>query len=123
MSASILQFKDRKKAVAIKEQYVMKGYEVVTETDDTIMLERTLLTGAAKWVVAVLFFPIGLLVFLKQKVSLMIDESSLLYTTPTESKEKNHDLYAELTKLDDLRNRGILTEEEFKAKKTKLLSA
>ena len=119
MSASILQFKDRKKAHAMKEQYVMKGYEVVTETDDTIMLEKTLLVGAAKWVVAILFFPIGLLVFLKQKVSLVIDDSSLVYAS---GKESGQDIYAELTKLDDLRNRGILSDEEFKVRKAKLLS-
>ncbi len=33
------------------------------------------------------------------------------------------DAYTELLKLDDLRKRGILTEDEFQAEKTKLLSA
>ena len=32
------------------------------------------------------------------------------------------DLYTELIKLDDLRKRGILTEEEFQAEKKKVLS-
>ena len=32
------------------------------------------------------------------------------------------DLYAQLTKLDDLRKKGILTDEEFQAEKKKILS-
>lgn len=35
--------------------------------------------------------------------------------------EKKPDLYSELTKLDDLKKRGILTEEEFAAQKKRLL--
>jgi hypothetical protein len=35
--------------------------------------------------------------------------------------EKKADLYSELTKLDDLRKRGIITEEEFIAQKKRLL--
>ncbi len=38
-----------------------------------------------------------------------------------ETSEKPSDLYAELLKLDDLRKRGILTEEEFQSQKKKLL--
>ena len=38
-----------------------------------------------------------------------------------EESNKSHDLYAELTKLDDLRKKGILTEEEFQAQKKRLL--
>ena len=36
--------------------------------------------------------------------------------------EKTEDVYAELIKLDDLRAKGIITEEEFEAQKKKLLS-
>ena len=36
---------------------------------------------------------------------------------------KTGDLYTELMKLDDLRKKGILTEEEFEAEKKKLLEA
>lgn len=36
---------------------------------------------------------------------------------------KTKDVYAELTKLDDLRKRGILTEEEFASQKKKLLES
>lgn len=121
MAATILQFKDRKKAHQMREQYVMKGYEVVIDSDDTIMLERTLLVGAAKWVVAILFFPLGLLVFIKQKVSLVIDESQLAYTSQTQTPSQANDLYSQLMKLDDLKKRGLLTEEEFQAHKGKLL--
>lgn len=118
--ASILQFKDRNKALQMREQYVMKGYEVATESDDTIMLERTLLVGAAKWVVAILFFPIGLLVFIKQKVTLMIDDSSLLYPNPQTAKGSG-DRFGDLVKLDDLRKRGIISEAEFNEQKVKIL--
>ena len=38
-----------------------------------------------------------------------------------DTTEKQPDLYAELTKLDDLRKKGILTEEEFQAQKKLLL--
>ncbi len=37
------------------------------------------------------------------------------------SLEKQPDLYAELTKLDDLRKKGLLTEEEFRGQKKLLL--
>ena len=37
------------------------------------------------------------------------------------SEKKQDDVYAELIKLDDLRNRGILTDDEFEAEKRKLL--
>ena len=36
--------------------------------------------------------------------------------------EKTKDIYAELIKLDDLRKKGIINEEEFKDQKTKLLN-
>ena len=41
--------------------------------------------------------------------------------TITEDSESKADLYTELIKLDDLRKRGILTDEEFDAQKKKLL--
>jgi hypothetical protein len=37
-------------------------------------------------------------------------------------KQATDDLYTELTKLDDLRKKGILTDEEFQAQKKKLLN-
>jgi len=37
-------------------------------------------------------------------------------------KQATDDLYAQLTKLDDLRKKGILTDEEFQAEKKKILS-
>jgi hypothetical protein len=40
---------------------------------------------------------------------------------PAPQPEKVSDLYADLLKLDDLRKRGILTEEEFQVQKKKLL--
>jgi hypothetical protein len=40
---------------------------------------------------------------------------------PASQPEKVSDLYADLIKLDELRKRGILTEEEFQAQKKKLL--
>jgi hypothetical protein len=40
----------------------------------------------------------------------------------TSQKTSTDDLYAELTKLDDLRKKGILTDEEFQAQKKKILS-
>ncbi len=36
-------------------------------------------------------------------------------------QSQNNDLYTELTKLDDLRKKGILTEDEYNAQKKKLL--
>ena len=39
----------------------------------------------------------------------------------TDETEKSEDVYAELLKLDDLRERGILTQAEFDAEKKKLL--
>jgi hypothetical protein len=42
-------------------------------------------------------------------------------TTSAEPQEKQPDLYTELTKLDDLRKRGLLTDAEFDAQKKKLL--
>ena len=41
---------------------------------------------------------------------------------PTSIVQSTDDLYAALTKLDDLRKRGILTDDEFQAEKKKILS-
>lgn len=41
--------------------------------------------------------------------------------TQTEASGRPSDLYAELTKLDDLRKRGLLTDAEFEVQKKKLL--
>jgi hypothetical protein len=43
-------------------------------------------------------------------------------TSPTEQATQSSDLYDQLLKLDDLRKRGLLTDEEFNAEKQKLLS-
>ncbi len=40
---------------------------------------------------------------------------------PSEAKNKSQDTYSELLKLDDLRKRGIITDEEFAEQKRKLL--
>lgn len=42
---------------------------------------------------------------------------------PTENDSRSPDLYEQLLKLDELRSRGILTEEEFEAEKKKLLGS
>jgi hypothetical protein len=39
-----------------------------------------------------------------------------------DQSEKSKDIYAELFKLDDLRKKGIITEEEFEAQKKKVLT-
>ena len=49
-------------------------------------------------------------------------EKSALDVTTKDKAEKSSDLYTELLKLDELRKRGILTDEEFEAQKRKLLS-
>jgi hypothetical protein len=41
---------------------------------------------------------------------------------PGKPFQEQNDLYTELMKLDDLRKRGILTDEEFEAQKAKLLA-
>lgn len=41
---------------------------------------------------------------------------------PPREASNSKDLYSELTKLDDLRKRGILSEAEFEAQKKKLLA-
>lgn len=44
------------------------------------------------------------------------------YVPPPTIVQSTDDLYAALTKLDDLRKKGILTDEEFQAEKKKILS-
>lgn len=41
----------------------------------------------------------------------------------TAKEQKSSDLYTELTKLDDLRKRGIITDEEFNSQKKRLLES
>jgi len=50
-----------------------------------------------------------------------IDVSQNVRVTTRDETRKDKDLYAELVKLDDLRKRGILSDKEFEAEKTKLL--
>jgi hypothetical protein len=42
--------------------------------------------------------------------------------SPSPEAAKSKDMYTELLKLDDLRKRGVITESEFEAQKSKLLS-
>jgi len=48
-------------------------------------------------------------------------ENEKLETTPSEESKSPVDVYSELLKLDDLRERGILTDAEFESEKQKLL--
>ncbi|MBK8573770.1 MAG: SHOCT domain-containing protein [Holophagaceae bacterium] len=50
------------------------------------------------------------------------ETTSRTVTTKSENEPKN-DLYNELLKLDDLKKRGIITEEEFQGQKKKLLES
>ena len=54
-------------------------------------------------------------------VQISPDNSSGVTVGPDENDRP--DLYSELMKLDDLRNKGILTDEEFEAQKKKLLES
>src|SRR5208282_3458613 len=49
-------------------------------------------------------------------------EKTSLDANSNGQSEHPKDIYSELIKLDDLRKRGILTQEEFEAQKTKLLN-
>jgi hypothetical protein len=44
-------------------------------------------------------------------------------TAPAPAPPSGNDLFEQLTKLADLRDRGILTDEEFNAQKAKLLGS
>ena len=50
-----------------------------------------------------------------------VNENGKISDETTNSGDKDFDLYTELQKLDDLRQRGILTDEEFQEQKRKLL--
>lgn len=58
---------------------------------------------------------------LVQRADLVIEKSEKISADVRTKEDKAPDLYAELTKLDDLRKRGILTEDEFAVQKKKLL--
>jgi hypothetical protein len=49
-------------------------------------------------------------------------EKSSVDVTTKDNTDRSKDVYAELIKLDDLRKRGILSEDEFQAQKKKLLN-
>lgn len=51
-----------------------------------------------------------------------IDVRQNINVTTKDQSKKEQDLYTELLKLDDLRKKGIITEEEFTAEKAKLLA-
>ena len=61
---------------------------------------------------------------LKKEADVRIETNSdiSLDLKTTEQSEKTKDIYTELIKLDDLRKKGIITEEEFQTQKEKLLS-
>jgi len=61
---------------------------------------------------------------LTPKVKVVIDKNEKL-TSDKKNEDKTKetkDIYSELIKLDDLRERGIITEEEFNARKKKILN-
>jgi hypothetical protein len=121
--AQIHQFKDRAKAQQMREVYAKQGYHLVMDTDETIVLDRSYLTGIVKWFVAIVFFPIGLLGFMRRKVTLMIDEPVKPSQPPmiADGNKGTGDLYSEMLKLDDLKKRGLITDDEFQMQKRKLL--
>ena len=55
------------------------------------------------------------------RADLVIEKTERISADVRTKEDKAHDLYVELTKLDDLRKKGILTEEEFVAQKKRLL--
>jgi hypothetical protein len=113
--ANILQFKDRKKAENCKAQHLQQRYTVDTETDDTIIMSRAWIPGPLGYITAVIFFPIGLVALLRNKVSIVID-------APPEVAARESDNYEALARLFDLKKQGILTEAEYNARKAKLLA-
>lgn len=48
---------------------------------------------------------------------------SVVVNSPSKEQTRSSDVYTELLKLDDLRKKGILTEPEFEAQKTRLLQS
>jgi hypothetical protein len=98
---------------------------------------------AWQWIVAICFFPIGLLAFLAGRNPSTCSGCGYSWTTgtvvtplvvehreirseyvqpPPLRQEPSRDVYAELMKLDELKSKGILTQDEFEAQKKKLLS-
>ncbi|MEY2882234.1 MAG: hypothetical protein RLZZ15_4614 [Verrucomicrobiota bacterium] len=57
------------------------------------------------------------------RADVVIEKTETISTDVRVKEEKAPDLYAELTKLDDLRKRGILTEAEFTSQKKRLLES
>ena len=55
------------------------------------------------------------------RADLVIEKTEKISADVRTKEDKAPDLYLELTKLDDLKKRGILTEEEFNAQKKRLL--
>lgn len=55
------------------------------------------------------------------RADVVIEKTEKVTADVTTKEEKTPDLYTELTKLDDLRKKGILTDAEFEAAKKKLL--
>jgi hypothetical protein len=55
------------------------------------------------------------------RADVVIESKTHNVTDITHTDEKKPDLYTELTKLDDLRKRGLLTDEEFAQQKKRLL--
>ncbi len=55
------------------------------------------------------------------RADLVIEKTERISADVRTKEDKAPDLYVELTKLDDLRKKGILTEEEFVAQKKRLL--
>lgn len=49
------------------------------------------------------------------------NDNVIIKSDPSTSKEPQKDLYAELLKLEELKKRGLLSEDEFQAQKQKLL--
>lgn len=98
----------------MREQYLIQRYRVVSESDDTIILTQALVPGWAGYACALLFFPLGLLALYRRKVTIVID-------APPAAEAIANDKYSDLAKLGQLWKDGVLTEEEFQAKKAKLL--
>lgn len=95
--------------------------------------------SAWQWIVSICFFPIGLLSLLAGRkptvcpkcnhswkgistAHVVIERNDNTTTNINGPAAMPRDVYAELAKLDDLKAKGILTQEEFDAQKKKLLT-
>ena len=68
--------------------------------------------------------PVGFGRFAKVEYTFrLVDPQSVENTPDMREPEENDDVYTELLKLDDLRQRGILSDEEFAEQKRKLLES